>query len=110
MENLGFRHERSASPGLPARLVLCNGSQIVDFHPVVFDDRGNGWQALGGDAWGLYPADALLGHGQIGEEAVACVTAELQVRHHLGYSPSEDDLRDIRALADAFDVVIPPGW
>src|SRR5688572_17292653 len=55
---LGFGHDATAEPGLPARFVLRHGDgRQVDLHPVVFDDEGNGWQALGDGAWGAYPAD-----------------------------------------------------
>jgi hypothetical protein len=44
--------DRTAGPGLPARLVLVDADgRQVDLHPVVFDRHGNGWQDLGADAW-----------------------------------------------------------
>jgi lincosamide nucleotidyltransferase A/C/D/E len=110
LERLGYEHDQTAIPGLPARLVLAGNSRVVDFHPVVFDARGNGWQELDNRAWGLYPASGLTGHGLIQNKTVRCITADLQVRHHLGYPPSPSDLRDMRALAEAFDVALPPGW
>jgi lincosamide nucleotidyltransferase A/C/D/E len=110
LEDIGFCVDSGAVPGLPARLVLSRKAEIVDFHPVVFDGRGNGWQALGDHAWGLYPAEGLRGTGQLKGNPVRCLTAELQVRHHLGYPPSDNDRRDLRALAEVCGVAIPPGW
>jgi hypothetical protein len=31
----------------------------LTLHPVVFDQHGNGWQDLGANAWGVYPAEGL---------------------------------------------------
>jgi lincosamide nucleotidyltransferase A/C/D/E len=51
LASLGFRHDPTAVPGLPARLVLADeGGRTVDLHPVVFDAHGNGWQELGDGA------------------------------------------------------------
>jgi hypothetical protein len=108
--HLGYRRDDAAIPGLPARLVLRFETRIIDFHLVVLDERGNGWQELDDQAWGAYPAEDLVGSGMINGRPVRCVTAELQVRHHLGYTTSDKDRADLRALADAFDVAVPPGW
>ena len=111
LAGLGFEHDPSAEPGLPARLVLvAPGGHNVDLHPVVLDDRGNGWQPLGEGAYGLYPAEGLQGEGEVAGRPVRCLTAELQVRHHLGYPPDDDDRHDLRLLADRFDVALPPGF
>ena len=80
----------------------------MDFHPVVFDSDGNGWQQLGENAWGAYPANGLTGEGSVAGDAVRCVTAELQVRHHLGYQLDSQDWQDMRLLAEEFGVAIPP--
>jgi lincosamide nucleotidyltransferase A/C/D/E len=56
----GFAYDATAIPGLPGRLVLVDGDgRQVDLHPVIFDRHGNGWQDLGADAWGDYPAEGL---------------------------------------------------
>jgi lincosamide nucleotidyltransferase A/C/D/E len=106
----GFRHDLTARPGLPARLLLVDaGGRQVDLHPVVFDRHGNGWQALEAGGWGVYPADGLTGVGIVGGRQVRCVTAELQVRHHLGYPLGAGDRHDLRLLAERFGVAVPPG-
>jgi lincosamide nucleotidyltransferase A/C/D/E len=110
LAGLGFEHDASVEPGLPARLVLvASGGRHVDLHPVVFDERGNGWQPLGGGAYGIYPAEGLTGTGEVNGRPVRCLTPELQLRHHLGYPPDDDDRHDLRLLADHFDVALPPG-
>jgi lincosamide nucleotidyltransferase A/C/D/E len=110
LETLGFQHDLSALPGLPARLVLSDGSSTIDFHPVVLDPAGNGWQELGDQAWGLYSAAGLGASGLVAGRTVPCISAEQQVRHHLGYPPTETDLADMRALGVTFAVALPPNW
>ena len=106
---LGFERAPEVEPGLPARLVLRDArNRRVDLHVVVFDERGNGWQQLADDAWGGYPADGLRGEGLVRGRRVRCITPELQLRHHLGYSWDEDDHRDMAALAERFGLALPP--
>lgn len=107
----GYAYGAAARPGLPARLVLCADARgQVDLHPVVFDELGNGWQPLGEDAFGAYPADGLAAVGRIGDRPVRCLTADLQLRHHLGYPPADADRHDVRLLARHFGLPTPPGW
>jgi lincosamide nucleotidyltransferase A/C/D/E len=100
---LGFAHDASAAPGLPARLVLRDprGRQ-VDLHLIVRDAAGNGWQQLDDGTWGRYDADALEADGKIGGRRVRCISPELQLRHHRGYEWTETDRADMRRLADRF--------
>lgn len=106
---LGFAHDPYEQPGLPARLVLRDPrGRRVDLHPIVVDNHGNGWQPLPGDAWGAYPAEGLEGTGEIEGRAVPCITAALQVRHHLGYAWDEHDRHDMELLAERFGVALPP--
>ena len=109
LEPLDLRHDPTVEPGRPARLVLrdAHGRQ-VDVHPIVLDARGNGWQRLPGGAWGLYAGDGLRGRGEIDGRPVRCITAELQLRHRLGYAWGETDRHDLRLLAERFDVPLPP--
>jgi lincosamide nucleotidyltransferase A/C/D/E len=110
LAGMGFRRDEAAVPGLPARLVLVDAAgRQVDLHPVVFDAHGNGWQDLGGNAWGDYPAEGLAGTGQVGDREVRCVTAELQIRHHLGYPLGDGDRHDLALLGERFGVAVPPG-
>lgn len=105
----GFGHDPTAVPGLPSRLVLVDTDRRqVDLHPVVFDSHGSGWQDLGEDAWGGYPAEGLTGMGRVGGRQVRCLTPQLQVRHHLGYPLGPTDRHDLTLLAERFDVAVPP--
>jgi lincosamide nucleotidyltransferase A/C/D/E len=106
---LGFRHAPEVEPGLPARLVLraSDGGQ-VEFHPLVIDADGNGWQELPNGGWGLYPVDGLRGRGEIAGRPVRCITPELQLRHHLGYRLKDRDRHDLRRLARRFPLPLPP--
>lgn len=109
LASLGYEHDPSVEPGLPARLVMRDRSgREIDVHPIVFDDRGNGWQPLGPGAWGAYPADGLTGEGEIEGRRVRCLTPELQLRHHLGYPLGDTDRHDLRLLAQHFGVALPP--
>jgi lincosamide nucleotidyltransferase A/C/D/E len=105
----GFALDRDARPGLPARVVLRDeNGRRVDFHPLVFDADGNGWQQLDERAWGLYPAGDIGATGRIGEREVRCISAELQLRHHLGYDLGETDMHDLTVLRERFGIPLPP--
>jgi lincosamide nucleotidyltransferase A/C/D/E len=107
----GFSHDPAAEPGLPARYVLCApGGREVDLHPLLFDAAGNGWQQLSpsGRAWGCYEADGLAATGAIEGRHVRCLSAELQMRFRRGYEWTERDEHDIRLLAEAFGLPMPP--
>jgi lincosamide nucleotidyltransferase A/C/D/E len=107
---MGFAPDTRADPGLPARLVLRDeAGRHVDLHPLLFDEQGNGWQELGDDTWGLYPTDGLAGLGTIGGVAVRCLTPELQLRHHLGWSLTDTDRADLARLGERFGLALPPG-
>jgi lincosamide nucleotidyltransferase A/C/D/E len=106
---VGFRHDPTAVPGLPARVLLADaGGRQVDLHLLVFDDQGNGWQEVSEDAWGAYPAEDLTATGVVGGRRVRCTSARLQVRHHLGYPLTGTDRHDLRLLAERFGVAVPP--
>jgi lincosamide nucleotidyltransferase A/C/D/E len=106
---LGYVHDATAEPGLPARVVLVHSDRRqIDLHPVVLDARGNGWQPLGHGAWGAYPAEGLTGAGVVSQRRVRCLTPELQLRHHLGYTPGAGDHHDLRLLAEHFGLALPP--
>jgi lincosamide nucleotidyltransferase A/C/D/E len=110
LARLGFRHDAGVVPGLPARYVLRDDrGRQVDLHLVVRDGSGNGWQPLDGGGWGLYPASELDARGSVAAREVRCISAELQLRHHLGFAWSEETARDMRRLAERFGLPLPPG-
>jgi hypothetical protein len=65
-------------------------------------------QDLGDDTWGLYPAADLDAAGTIGGRSVRCLSADLQLRHHLGWSWAPQDLKDLGRLAERFGLPLPP--
>ncbi len=110
LAGMGFQPDLAAVPGWPAQLLLVDADgRRVDLHVVVFDSDGNGWQELGGGAWGGYPAEGLTGVGMVGGRQVRCLTPQLQVRHHLGYPLDATDRHDLGLLAERFGVAVPPG-
>jgi lincosamide nucleotidyltransferase A/C/D/E len=97
----------------PARFVLrSDAGRQIDFHPVEFDEGGDGWQELLDGTRGRYPAADLDGRGRIGGREVRCLTPELQLRHH-DYptgEPDDIDWTDVRKLCERFDLAPPPGY
>jgi lincosamide nucleotidyltransferase A/C/D/E len=97
----------------PARFVLRDGSgRQIDFHPIEFDERGDGWQELTDGRRGRYPAAGLRGRGRIDGRDVRCLTPELQVRHHeyATGSPADVDRHDVRLLCERFALAAPPAY
>lgn len=96
----------------PTRLTIVDRhGRRVDFHPVRFDEHGDGHQAGagadGGDA--VYPADAFS-YGWVAGRKVACIGPELQVSHHDGYPPTDKDRHDLALLVERFGVSLPDGY
>ena len=97
----------------PARYVLRDGSgRQIDFHPVEFDEQGDGWQELIDGSRGAYPVTDLKGRGHIGGREVRCITPELQLRHHEYTTgvPDDIDWDDVRLLCARFDVPLPAAY
>ena len=97
----------------PTRLVVADArDRRIDLHPITLDAEGNGAQAgagpNGGDA--IYPAAGLTGEGSVGSRRVTCLTADLQLMHHRGYEPKENDHHDVRALCERFGLPLPPRY
>jgi lincosamide nucleotidyltransferase A/C/D/E len=104
---LDFSHDTSVVPGLPARLVLRDGRRRqVDLHLIVRDTAGNGWQQLDDGTWGRYDAAGLAATGVVGSRRVACISPELQLRHHRGYDWSPKDRADMTLLAERFGLLL----
>ena len=107
----GYKHDAAVQPGLPARLVLRDGNgHEVDIHPIVIDARGHGWQPLGPESWGAYPSEGLDCTGKIAGRPVRCLSPQLQLRHHLGYSLGDSDRHDLKLLSKHFEIDLPPGF
>jgi aminoglycoside-2''-adenylyltransferase len=56
----------------------------IDFHVIVFDERGRGVYGPPGTE-DHYPAEALTGKGTLNGRAVDCITPEWLARFHTGY-------------------------
>ena len=109
IESLLSDHEFERVPDEPGFIVLRDPSgRKVDLHAVRFDDEGNGWQQLGNDKWGIYPAADLDASGIVGGREVPCISPMLQLRHHLGYEWDENDRHDLGLLAARFGTPLPP--
>jgi lincosamide nucleotidyltransferase A/C/D/E len=97
---LGYRH-LGGGPPLSFELVDEAGRQI-DVHPVAFDDAGDGiYRMHDGGTW-AYPAAGFEGTGAVAGRTVRCLTPDVQVLCHAGYELDDDDLHDLRALAERF--------
>jgi lincosamide nucleotidyltransferase A/C/D/E len=97
----------------PTRLVVADArDRRIDLHPITLDAEGTATQAgagpNGGDA--IYPAAGLTGEGSVGSRRVTCLTADLQLMHHRGYEPKENDRLDVLALCERFSLPLPPRY
>ena len=92
----------------PTRFVLRDPiDRRIDVHTVTFDAQGGGIQILqDGTVW-RYPPEGFGGGGTVGGRPVRCLTAEVQVRCHLGYEPDETDRHDLARLRARFGVELP---
>jgi lincosamide nucleotidyltransferase A/C/D/E len=112
LDAIGFRHDPTTDPGLPARLVLRDRhARQIDIHPLLFDEKGNGWQQLSetGRAWGRYPREDLRATGTISGHPVQCLSPELQLRFRMGHEWSGPDEHDIELLMRRFRLgPLPP--
>ncbi|NYF17846.1 lincosamide nucleotidyltransferase A/C/D/E [Microbacterium sp. AK009] len=83
--------------------VMAAGAIDVDLHAFAF--ASDEQVASVGVA---YPRAALTGHGAILGRPVRCIAADGVIRFHSGYEPDDDDLADVRAVAQAFDLPLLP--
>lgn len=86
--------------------VLENGAgHEVDFHIVRLDEHGRRLPAWETDL--VFPPEAFAGLGTIGATRVRCLSAEMQMRTHMGYALKESDIHDLRLLHDRFGIDYP---
>ena len=80
----------------------------VDIHCVRFDERGYGaFELPDGGEW-PFPPTAFQGEGQIGNISVKCLSPDAQIQCHAqGYILTAKDLKDMLALQDRFQIVLP---
>ncbi|MGI8857582.1 MAG: nucleotidyltransferase domain-containing protein [Thermomicrobiales bacterium] len=95
----------------PTRCVLRDPEdRRIDFHTVTFDAAGAATQRLPDGTDCLYPAEGFTGRGVVDHRVVRCLTAEVQLLHHLGYEPDADDRHDVRLLCARFGLPLPDGY
>jgi len=93
---------------MPTRLELGDDQgHRVDFHPLVFDEQGNGRQQLPDGNFGIYTSSGLAATGSIAGHPVRCLSPELQLQFHLGYEPDDTDRQDVAQLCRHFDLPLP---
>jgi len=96
----------------PVRVVLRSpDGRQVDLHPVTFAEDGTGWQ-VGASPDGSdcpYPPEGFA-VGQILETFVPCLSAELQLEHHSGYTPRDRDRKDMARLTSRFGLYLPSSY
>lgn len=75
----------------------------LDFHILTLDAEGRGipdWDAPGF----AFSSDGLAGHGVVAGVVVRCLSAEVQMATHTGYTLQEKDLEDLRNLHERLGV------
>ena len=93
---------------LPTRFVMRDAhGRSIDFHTVTFDHDGDGVQQLQDGRLFYYPCHGFQGTGQIENQIVRCLTADVQVLCHLGYEPDENDYHDMHLLEEHFLIRLP---
>jgi lincosamide nucleotidyltransferase A/C/D/E len=103
-----FRHVEADQ--WPSAFVLRDerGRQL-DFHPLEFDERGDGWQPQLGRPPALWPREALRATGRIGGREVRCTSPEFQVEAHLYEGYDDIDWAAVVALCERFALPPPVG-
>jgi lincosamide nucleotidyltransferase A/C/D/E len=107
MEAAGFRTYRVDND---FNWVLIDGrGRLVDAHLVDFSETtiAESGVRMYGPAGLPFEVGSLEGRGTVAAKSVRCETAEFQVRGHTGYTPDENDYRDVLALCQAFDIEVP---
>ena len=78
----------------------------IDFHVIVMNEKGDG--VYGPVERGfVFPSSSLSGVGKIGNVPVKCISAEYQVKFHVGYKLRESDYKDVTALCERFNIEYP---
>ena len=103
-----FRHVHEDQ--WPAAYVLRDvEGRELDFHPLEFDEDGNGWQPQAGGTCALWRREALRASGRIGGREVRCTSAQFQVEAHVYEGYDDVDWAAVTALCERFGLPLPPG-
>lgn len=107
---LGSRGFSLSADELPVRFVMAQPDLgRMDFHTVTFDEGGGGVQLQPSGGTFRYPPDGFA-FGAILERRVPCISAEVQVRCHMGYEPKEKDIHDVLLLHKRLGVRLPRAY
>ena len=94
----------------PAAFVLRDGAgRQLDFHPLEFDARGDGWQPQLNGERVRWSGEALSARGWIAGREVRCTSAEFQIESHLYAGYDDVDWADAKRLSDRFGLDLPAG-
>jgi lincosamide nucleotidyltransferase A/C/D/E len=95
----------------PTRFVMWASQDLrVDFHPVPFDQQGDGLQRLPNGTNFHSPREGFNGKASVGGETVRSLTVEAQVLCHLGDEPDEKDVHDMLSIGEHFQLDLPPPY
>lgn len=90
--------------------VLVDGhGRLVDAHLVDLSETRRSGEGINiyGPAGLPFEVGSLEGSGEIAGRRVNCETAAFQVRGHTGYTPDEQDYKDVLALCRTFSIEVP---
>jgi lincosamide nucleotidyltransferase A/C/D/E len=103
--------ERVHGDHWPGAFVLRDArGRELDFHPLEFDEGGNGWQTGTDGRSHLWSREALAAHGRIGGRPVRCTSVAFQMDSHLYPGYDDVDWDDVRVLSEHFRVAPPAGY
>jgi lincosamide nucleotidyltransferase A/C/D/E len=94
----------------PSAYVLRAGDgRELDFHPLEFDERGDGWQPQAEGAAALWPREVLQARGLIAGREVRCTSPAFQIEAHLYDGYDDVDWEAVVVLCERFDLPLPAG-
>lgn len=81
----------------------------LDFHPLEFDEQGNGWQPQADGGRALWPREALAARGLIADREVRCTSPAFQIEAHQYEGHDDVDWAAVVALCEHFELSLPTG-
>ena len=77
---------------------------LVDVHSYTFDENGKNIYGI------AFEPHHLTGTGTINGYPVKCVPPDVMVEFHTGYDIGENDLHDVTALCERFNIPLPKDY
>jgi leucine dehydrogenase len=81
----------------------------LDFHPLAFDEHGNGWQRQADGTSALWPREALAAKGEVAGRDVRCTSPQFQIESHVYEGYDDVDWSAVEALCERFELPKPVG-